>query len=176
MNLDLTLVQNVVGGEKAGYVSACALFSKNLVALSLMIANVVFSYTVRRSPKVFWSGLALIALVFVVGSVAVIPVSGWLVGFLFGPGYEPVAKLLPLVIVATLPVGILQHIANNAIAAEAKRVMPGFIALLAILAVEYWFVLKAFPIATFSRISMGTIAVADAVLLFLHRKKLRAEF
>lgn len=175
MNLDLTMVQNVIGGEPAGYVSACALFGKNLVALSMMIANVVFSYTVRRSSKVFWSGLALIAGVFVVAALGVIPVSGWLVSFLFGPGFEPVAKLLPLVIIATMPVGILQHIANNAIAAEDKRVMPGFLILLVALVVEYWFVLKVLPLETFYLISMGTIALADAALLFLHRKKLQTE-
>lgn len=172
MNLDLLVVQNVIGGETSGYVSACAQFGKNLVSLSMMIANVVFSYTVRRESGVFWKGLALVAAVFAGAALAVVPFSKWLVGFLFGAGYEPVVKLLPLYIAATLPVGVLQYAANNVIASDDKRLKPAFAILLGLLVPLYWLGVKRLSLAGFYVYGAGLLAAADVVLVILHRKHL----
>ena len=68
MNLDLTMVQNVIGNETAGYFGVCATFGKNLVALSMIFANVVYSYTLKDKDNPFWLGLVVNVIVFLLAA------------------------------------------------------------------------------------------------------------
>ncbi|OHD62270.1 MAG: hypothetical protein A2014_07985, partial [Spirochaetes bacterium GWF1_49_6] len=175
MNLDLTMVQKVIGGQESGYIAACALFGKNLIALVLVFANVIFSYTLHDRKDTFWMGV-LLTILFFIGAVlfsifAAVPV----INLLFGPGYEKVADYLPWYLIMTLPVAILQHIVNYSIAKNFGFMRIFIWAALGALGVVFWFLLTNYPMITFLKASFVSLTIIDGILLaiiyFLSRNK-----
>jgi O-antigen/teichoic acid export membrane protein len=175
MNLDLTMVQKVIGGQESGYIAACALFGKNLIALVLVFANVIFSYTLHDRKDTFWMGV-LLTILFFIGAVlfsifAAVPV----INLLFGPGYEKVADYLPWYLIMTLPVAILQHIVNYSIAKNFGFMRIFIWVALGALGVVFWFLLTNYPMITFLKASFVSLTIIDGILLaiiyFLSRNK-----
>ncbi|OHD56932.1 MAG: hypothetical protein A2Y33_08195 [Spirochaetes bacterium GWF1_51_8] len=175
MNLDLMMIQNTVGGTEAGYISACALFGKNMISLVLVFANVIFSYTLHDKKDTFWVGVMLTILLFM-GAVffsifAAVPV----INLIFGPGYEPVADYLPWYLIATIPVAILQHIVTYSVAKNFRFMRPLMWVILAGLGVGYWYILSVYPVITFLKASFFGLTLIDGILLFVIYLVLRKE-
>ncbi|NPV01635.1 MAG: hypothetical protein HPY53_09670 [Brevinematales bacterium] len=175
MNLDLTMVQNVIGGQESGYIAACALFGKNLIALVLVFANVIFSYTLHDRKDTFWMGV-LLTILFFIGAVlfsifAAVPV----INLLFGPGYEKVVDYLPWYLIMTLPVAILQHIVNYSVAKNYGFMRIFIWVALGALGAVFWFLLTNYPMITFLKASFVSLTIIDGILLaiiyFLSRNK-----
>ncbi len=167
MNLDLTMIQNVIGGQESGYIAACALFGKNLIALVLVFANVIFSYALHDRKDTFWIGV-LLTILFFIGAVffsvfAAIPV----INLLFGPGYEKVADYLPWYLIMTLPIAILQHIVNYSVAKNFRFMRVFMWAALGVLAVVYWYLLTNYPVITFLKSSFVSLTIIDGILLLI---------
>ncbi len=164
-SLDLTLVKYCVGGQESGYLSACALFGKNLVILSLVFSNVVYSYALKTKEGHFWAGLILTLLSFSSAALFTVFFGNWMVGFIFGKDYDPVVSMLPLYIIASLPLGIMQNIINFAIAKNVKKMNIIMWLLLIILCGIYYFTLKTAAINMFLIIMAVTLFIADGLLI-----------
>lgn len=169
MNLDLTLVQNIVGGEESGLISACGLFGKNLIILSMVIANVVFSHTLNESGKNFWRGILLAVLIFAAAVLGVEILGEWMVNLLFGSDYLPMMEYFIPYLVATFPLLILQHVVNDAIARENRRVMVFlWIALIACAGI-FTLILKNDSLKNFLWWMTGVLSLVDIIAFFLNR-------
>ncbi len=170
MSLDTTLVQYMVGGEQAGYLNACALFGKNLIVLSMVFANVVFSYTLKHDDSTLWWGMVLTAITFIIAAVAMFPLGTWIMGTLLGENFIPAAGYLPLYITATLPLGVMQHLLNYSIAREIKAVPYLLWLLLVPIGVLYVLVLKQGSLENFLFTGLIVLSILDVILVLIIRK------
>ncbi|MFN3660703.1 MAG: hypothetical protein ACK4TN_05650, partial [Brevinematales bacterium] len=114
--LDQTIINRFLP-EYGKTVNLSSLFGKNLIALSLTIAHVVFAYVVKEGEDSFFlRGMGMIILLFGIAYLFVRITGRWLFSFLFGSssGHE----FLPLYIGYCLPLGLLQLIVNYSVAEE----------------------------------------------------------
>lgn len=169
MSMDTTLVQYVIGGEQAGYINACALFGKNLIVLSMVLANVVFSYTLKHDNSTLWWGIVLSSFAFIVAAVAMFPLGEWILGTLLGRDFIPAAGYLPLYITATLPLGIMQHLLNYSIARDIRAVPVLLWAVLLPVAAVYVILLRRASLDVFLWSVLLIMSALDGVLLLLIR-------
>jgi O-antigen/teichoic acid export membrane protein len=177
MNLDLTLIQNVIGGKVSGYVSSCGLFGKNLVTLAMVFANVVFSYALKKKGSTIWWGILFTAGVFGISALLFVFMGDQIVNLLFGAEYAmkipfrgeafSVIELLPLYTVATLPIGIMQQAVNYAIAKDIRLIKILLWVFLAILIPLYYYLLTILPVTSFLIASTIIIFAMSAILLLI---------
>lgn len=183
MNIDLTIVQNVIGGKTelgstvAGYIGACGLFGKNLISLAMVFANVVFSYTLKKVGKIFWVGVIMTVVVFGASAVFFVFFGDWIVHLLFGADYLKevvfrgetfaVAKLLPWYILATIPLGIMQQAVNFSIAKDVRIIKILIWIFLVVAAPLFYFLLMSQPIIVFLQITTVVLFVMTVPLLII---------
>ncbi len=171
--LDLTLENFVIGGAATGYLSACALFGKNLITLSLFLSGVVYSYSLKSEKGHFWTGIVLTAVSFAIPALFTLFFGKWLVVLIFGNDYMPVVGLLPIYIMASMPLGIMLNIINYSVARNIKALFPAMWILLAALAGIYYIALKNLRIDQFLIFITGVLVLADLILMavvFLFRQ------
>lgn len=119
LGLDNIVVQLVVGGNDTGYLAICSLIGKSLVTLSLVVANVVFSYSIKHREKTFWVGLALTTVTFLSAWLFIRLTGAWLIQLIWGDKFLEAAKILPLYILFAMPLGIMQNIVNYSVARDS---------------------------------------------------------
>ncbi len=171
--LDQTMINRFLP-EYGKMVNLSSLFGKNLIALSLTIAHVVFAYVVKEGEDSFFlRGMGIIGLLFGMAYLFVRITGKWLFSFLFGSpfGYE----FLPLYIGYCLPLGLLQLIVNYSVAEENHWIIPslwiygGFTAILMIL------FLRVFPLSLvqwyifFGGIHLLFVLVLTILFLFMRK-------
>lgn len=167
MSLDLSVVQWVKGEEWSSYLSACALFGKNLIFLSLILANVVYSYVLKKkNSDTFWVGLGITAGMFLTAALFVLPFGKPLVSLLFDRSFvTEVSRLLPLYILSSLPLGVMQQVVNYSVAEDMKEVRILMWVFLAVEAVVLILSARFFSVDKLLWISFGVLSLMDAVLL-----------
>lgn len=166
MSLDLNMVSWFLKDNPSGsHVAACGVIGKNLITLSLVVANVVFSYTLKHVEKTFWFGLLITGFTFFLAWVFVLLFGDWMVVFIWGQEYRPAAQLLPQYILFTLPLGIMQNIINFSLARDIKPVTIGIWVVLAAAAAVYAVVLPAGSLPVFFMWGGLTLLAADIVLI-----------
>lgn len=173
--LDLTMVQFVRSRNESGYLSACSLFGKNLISLSLVVANVVFSYSLKHRGKTLWAGLWLTVIVFLCASITTLFFGDWITYIVFRNNYKEISALLPLYIAANLPLGIMQNFINFSIAKNINSIKILIWVFLAALTIIYYFILKSFSIEFFLVVMMAVAAFMDLILLFIIMKFMQKE-
>ncbi len=165
--LDLIIVKYCIGGVESGYLSLCAQFGKNLITLSLFFSNVVFSYSLKNRKGHFWAGILLTVLSFSLASFFTVIFGKWIVMFLSGEKYLPAAEILPVYIIASLPLGIMLNILNYSIARNIKLISAAVWLILALLAGLYYLTLSYFSLNVFLWVMGGAVMTADLALLAL---------
>jgi O-antigen/teichoic acid export membrane protein len=166
ISLDLVMVQYLIGGSEAGYISMCGQFGKNLISLSLIFANVAFTYSIKRRQKTFWYGIGLTTAVFFVFGVITLFAGGWMVNLVGGIDYKPVINYLTIYIFASLPFGIMQSLLTFSIAKNISIVKVSIWAVLIILVTLFYFAIKTLPLSGFLWVMMGAVFLIDLVFLF----------
>jgi hypothetical protein len=171
--LDLTLVKFCIGDAESGYLSACALFGKNLITLSLFLSGVVYSYTLKSARGHFWTGIGLTALSFALPAAFTVFFGKELVFIILGSAYMKAVELLPYYITASMPVGIMLNIVNYSIAKNVRAAIPAIWILLALLVIIYYFAVKSLPLKIFLEFITGVLISADIILtviVFIFRR------
>ncbi|MGC8765390.1 MAG: oligosaccharide flippase family protein [Brevinematia bacterium] len=120
--IDLTLSQHFLSSLNIGYLSACSLYGKNLVILSMVFANVVFSFVIKNEDGYFIWGNILTAIVFLGAYLFTLFFGKWLILFIQGESYLKAKDYLPLYILFSFPVGIMQQMVNYSFAKDIKSV------------------------------------------------------
>lgn len=166
-SLDLGLIQFLEPGKQSGFVSGCALFGKSLIMLSLVFANVVYSYILKHQEKVLWVGILISLTTFILAFVFSLLLGDKMIVLVLGSDYLPAVELLPVYILASLPLGIMQILVNYSIARDMKTIRFLLWIFLAVLGAVYYFALKALPIKDFIFVMMGVLAFMDVILLII---------
>ncbi len=120
--IDLTLSQFFLSKLDIGYISACSLYGKNLVILSMVFANVVFSYVIKKDDRYFLWGNLLTVVIFLFTYVFTLFFGKWIIFLIQGNTYLKASEYLPLYILFSLPVGIMQQIVNYSFAKDIRPV------------------------------------------------------
>jgi len=118
--IDLTLAQFFLSEIDIGYLSACGLFGKNLVFLSIVLANVVFSYVINKSDRYFLFGNLLTFGVFFFAFLFTVFFGKWLILFIQGEKFLEASKIFPQYIIFSFLIAIIQQIVNFSIAKGIK--------------------------------------------------------
>jgi O-antigen/teichoic acid export membrane protein len=175
--LDLSFSQYFIGGEENGYITACSLYGKNLVLLSMVLANVVFSYVLKKSEGYFIIGSLITSVLFMVAFVFSLLFGRWLIVFVQGKDFVNAGKFLPLYILVSFPLGILQQIMNYIYAKEIKF-FPFFMwGLFFVFFTSLLFLFKSFVFSVNQFLFVFLIAfllidILLASFIFLYNKKL----
>gem|GEM_PF-1311606 len=164
--LDQALV-NYLREDQRGFISVCAQFGKNIVTLSLFFSNVVYSYSLKSRKGHFWAGIFLTLLAFSSAALFTVFFGKQIVVLLLGTVYLPAVKILPVYILACLPLGIMLNILNYSIARNINFISAAVWIILAILAGIYYLTLKCFDMSIFIPVMGGSVLLADLVLLSL---------
>jgi len=142
--LDQTFVNRFVP-EWSRVVNLSSLFGKNLIALSLTVAYVMFTYVVKSGEDGFLKrGMVLVSVIFVLAWGVVGMVGKWLFSFLFGSPTG--SEFSPWYIVYCFPLGLLQMLVNYGIAMERKWLVPVLWGYLGIFALLLWGVVGRFSL------------------------------
>jgi O-antigen/teichoic acid export membrane protein len=165
--LDLTMVQTIIKGAESGYISTCGIYGKNFITISLLFANLVYTYALKHREKTLWIGIGLSSLLFIMATIFSLFFGDWLILLIQGQDFLPAGQFLPLYILASLPLGIMQNLISFAIAKEIKAASLFVWIALICLAIIYYFTLKSLPIETFLWIMMLSTALMDIILLII---------
>lgn len=163
-SLDLTIVKYAGNKTDSGFLSACALFGKNLIILSLVFANVVFSYVLKKRENRLLPGIIFTIFSFIGSTVFTLFFGEWIIMILFGREFLVAAKLLPVYILSSLPLGIMQNLVNYSVAKDIKSTPVFLWIMLLVSIVIYYLSIKAFCVNTFLIIVMCLLFVWDMVL------------
>ena len=165
-SLDLGMVQYVIGGKIAGYISICGQFKGNLIALSLVLANVSFTYTIKHKDKTFWYSIIFTAVIFAAFGLFTLFAGEWLIKIVGGKDFKPALEYFTIYIFASLPLGIMQNIVTYSIAKNINLIKISIWVVLIILALIFYFSLKITTIIGFLWIMMISGILIDLVLFF----------
>jgi O-antigen/teichoic acid export membrane protein len=166
MNIDLFTVEHTLGKNVSGYLSICSLLGKNLITLALVIANVVFSYSLKHREKTFWFGLALTGLTFFSAWGFLSIFGQWVIDLIGGSKFIAAVKILPLYVLFCLPLGIMQNIVNYAVAKDSAPVRVLLWIFMALTALLFTVILHQYrDLQTFLLWGTGIFSAIDAVLL-----------
>jgi len=171
LSIDTTMVQHVVGGNTAGYLTACAIFGKNLIVLVMVFANVVFSYVLKNKSDILVPAVLLTAGAFVVGALVMIPIAPWLIGLVPGPEFLPAAKILPLYLLVMMPLAVMQHLVNYALAKDISSLKWLMWLLLLFLIPFSYFVLKNTSLNVYLLALFAAFLSADILFIVLIKRK-----
>ncbi len=163
--LDTTLVQHIIGGDEAGYVNACALFGKNLIIMSMVFANVVFSYSLKKDSSYLFWGIVITSITIALAAVFMFPLGEWVIHLLLGEDFLPAASYLPMYIIMMLPLGVMLHIFNYSIARNIKSIKITSWVILAAVTIILSLVLQKHDIAHFLWVGLVIFSVSDVILL-----------
>lgn len=164
--LDLTFIKYLRGAD-SGYIAVCTQFGKSLVTLSLFFSNVVYAYSLKNRKGHFWAGIFLTILAFSLASLFTVFFGKWIVLFIYNDTYLPAAGLLPVYIIASLPLGIMLNILNYAIARNIGYINIAIWVILILLAFIFYFTLKAFSLYIFLPFMGCSVLIADLLLFVL---------
>ncbi|MFN4216351.1 MAG: hypothetical protein ACK4HQ_02980 [Brevinematales bacterium] len=171
--LDQTIINRFLP-EYGKTVNLSSLFGKNLIALSLTIAHVVFAYVIKEGENNFFlRGMGIILLLFGIAYLFVRITGRWLFSFLFGSssGYE----FLPLYIGYCLPLGFLQLIVNYSVAKEYHWIISslwiygGVISILMILLLRLFSLSLVQWYIFFGSVHMLFVLVLTVLFLFIKK-------
>ena len=171
LSMDTTMVQHVVGGNTAGYLTACAIFGKNLIVLVMVFANVVFSYVLKNKSDILVPAVLLTAGAFVIGALLMIPIAPWLIGLVPGPDFLPAARILPLYLLVMMPLAVMQHLVNFALAKDISFLNGLMWILLLILIPLSYFVLKNTSLNVYLLTLFAVFLSADILFIILIKRK-----
>lgn len=140
--LDLVFSQHFFNPEVVGYIAACSLYGKNLVLLSMVFANVVFSYVLKKDENFFYLGNFLTVLIFLGAFIFSIFAGRYIILLIQGERFLEAYRYLPIYILSSLPLGIMQQIVNFAFAKGVKSFSYILWILLIILSFAIYNILK----------------------------------
>lgn len=172
--IDLTLAQNLFSKEEIGYLSACSLYGKNLIILSMVFANVVFSYVLKEKSSYFFKGTFLTFLLFVISYIVVLFFGKYIVLFIQGRNYIEAAKILPVYIIFSFSIAIMQQFVNFAYAKSNKFIAFLLWIFLIFLFLVFYF-LKISTIIYYLTLITIFIFSFDLLLFIILRKTLLTE-
>ncbi|URA09918.1 MATE family efflux transporter [Thermospira aquatica] len=171
--LDQTIINRFIPSY-GQIVNLSSLFGKNLIALSLTVAHVVFAYVVKEGEDRFLlRGMGLVVALFFLAYGGTFFLGHWLFQLLFATTTG--ADFLPLYILYCLPLGILQLLVNYGIAEEQYWLTPFLWIMLVLTAFSMMIFarLNAFSLIGFYLLGMilHTLFLIPLIIILLVRKK-----
>ncbi|MGC8770692.1 MAG: hypothetical protein ACP5Q5_05525 [Brevinematia bacterium] len=173
--IDLTLAQNLFSKDEIGYLSACSLYGKNLVILSMVFANVVFSYVLKEKNSYFFKGTFLTFLLFLFSYIFFLFFGQYIILFIQGENYLEAAKFLPFYIIFSFSIALMQQFVNFAYAKNNKYVAILLWIFLIILFFAFYFMKISFMNDYLLLITIFIFAF-DLLLFIILRKTLLTEW
>ncbi|MEJ5284521.1 MAG: hypothetical protein WHS77_05660 [Brevinematales bacterium] len=173
--IDLTLAQNLFSKNEIGYLSACSLYGKNLVILSMVFANVVFSYVLKEKNSYFFKGTFLTFLLFLFSYIFFLFFGQYIILFIQGENYLEAAKFLPFYIIFSFSIALMQQFVNFAYAKNNKYVAILLWIFLIILFFAFYFMKISFMNDYLLLITIFIFAF-DLLLFIILRKTLLTEW
>ncbi len=173
--IDFTLAQNLFSREEIGYLSAAGLYGKNLVILSMLLANVVFSYILKSENKYFLKGIFISFLLFFLAYIFAIFFGKYLILFVQGSDYLKTATFLPTYIIFSFSIAFMQQLINFAYAKKVNFI-PYILILCMLVSFSVFHFITVKTINIFLILLSICIFIFDFLILFLLRKKILFDF
>ncbi len=172
--LDQTIINRFVP-HYGQTVNLSSLFGKNLIALSLTVAHVVFAYVVKEGEDRFLlRGIGLVVSLFFLAYVVTVFLGSFLFQTLFGTTSG--ADFLPLYILYCLPLGILQLVINYGIAEDRRWLISFLWVMLVVISGSMMFLVRFSSFSLRGFYIFGIISYSlfllPVIIVFLAHKKL----